>query len=90
MNSVKNISSVSLEKCNYDKKRRVLLLASEYIGMPQQFFVRSHKTGKEVRFTAVNEHDKLFCEDQWDGEQQIYRPVGNVPTVDHMIIYNQY
>lgn len=85
------IDTVPLEKCEYDKARRVLKLASEYIGMPREFFVKSHHTGKEVRFTAVAEHDVLFDKDQWDGEQQIYRPVGgNVPGVDHMVIYNQY
>jgi hypothetical protein len=84
------IHTVPLEKCDYDKKRKVLRLASEYIGMPLTFFVKSHHTGKEVRFTAVTGHDVLCDEDGWDGEQQIYRPVGNVPGVDHMVIYNQY
>jgi len=81
---------VPLEECEYDKERKVLKLASEYIGMPREFFVRSHHTGKEVRFTAVNEHDVLFDQDGWDGEQCIYRPVGNVPGVDYMVIYNQW
>ena len=81
---------VDLKLCEYDKSRKVLKLASEYIGMPLTFFVRSHHTGKEVRFVPVNPADKLFDPDQWDGEQQIYRPVGNVPGVDHLVIYNQY
>jgi hypothetical protein len=81
---------VSLERCVYDKKRKVLMLTSEHFGMPLTFFVKSHKTGKEVRFTAVGEYDVLFDEDGWDGEQCIYRPVGNVDSVDHMVIYNQF
>ena len=81
---------VDLKLCEYDKSRKVLKLASEYIGMPLTFFVRSHHTGKEVRFVPVNPADKLFDPDQWDGEQQIYRPVGHVPGVDHLVIYNQY
>ncbi len=84
------IPSVSLARCEYDKTRKVLKLASEFMGKPREFFVKSHHTGKEVRFTAVGEHDVLFDQDGWDGEQQIYRPVGNVPGVDHMVIYNQY
>lgn len=87
---MKEIPVVLLSKCEYDKKRKVLKLASEYFGMPHKFFVRSTKTGKEVLFVAVEEHDILFDQDQWDGEQQLYRPVGNIPTVDHMVIYNQY
>lgn len=82
------IPTVSLKHCEYDKNRKVLKLASEYFGMPSQFFVKSHHTGKEVRFTVVSEYDKLFDPDQWDGEMQIYRPIGNVPGVDHMVIYH--
>ena len=81
---------IDLIKCEYDKTRKVLKLASEYIGMPLTFFVKSHHTGKEVRFVPVTPADVLFDEDGWDGEQQIYRPLGNVPGVDHMVIYNQY
>jgi hypothetical protein len=84
------IPVVSLELCEYDKGRKVLKLASEYMGMPLTFYVRSHKTGKEFRFVPVNPADVLFCPDQWDGEQQIYRPVGHCPNVDHMVIYNQW
>lgn len=82
------IPTVSLKYCEYDKNRKVLKLASEYFGMPPTFFVKSHHTGKEVRFVPVGPEDKLFDPDQWDGEQQIYRPLGNVPGVDHMIIYH--
>ena len=87
---MQKIPSVSLKFCEYDKKRKVLKLASEFFGMPREFYVVSHKTGKEFRFTPVGEHDVLFDEDGWDGEQQIYRPVGHCPTVDHMVIYNQW
>ena len=81
---------VSLQLCEFDKQRKVLRLASEYFGMPAQFFVKSHHTGKEVRFVPVGPEDKLFDPDQWDGEMMIYRPVGNVPNVDHLVIYNQW
>lgn len=84
------IPTVSLKLCEYDKDRKVLKLASEYFGMPLTFFVESHHTGKQVRFVPVTPADKLFDQDQWDGEQQIYRPLGNVPGVDHMVIYNQW
>ena len=82
------IPTVPLSRCEFDKERRVLKLASEFFGMPSTFFVKSHHTGKEVRFVTVGESDKLFDPDGWDGEQQIYRPVGNVPNVDHMVIYH--
>lgn len=86
----KEIPTVSLKYCEYDKTRKVLKLASEYFGMPKEFFVKSHHTGKEVRFVVVGSEDRLFDQDQWDGEQQVYRPMGNVPGVDHLVIYHQY
>lgn len=85
-----NVPVVCLSQCEYDRNRKVLKLASEFMGMPHTFFVRSHHTGKEVRFTVVNQHDVLFDQDGWDGEQCIYRPDGVVPNVDHMVIYNQW
>ena len=84
------IPTVSLELCEFDKVQKVLKLSSKHMGAPKTFFVKSHHTGKEVRFVAIGPEDKLFDQDQWDGEQQIYRPVGNVPNVDHMVIYNQF
>lgn len=82
------IPTISLQLCEYDKGRKVLKLSSEYFGMPRTLFVKSHHTGKEVRFVCVGPEDKLFDQDQWDGEMQVYRPLGNVSGVDHMIIYH--
>lgn len=87
---MKNIPTVNLSKCEFDKSRKVLKLASEYMGMPLEFYVKSHITGKTVRFVVVGEDDPLFDQDQWDGEQQIYRPVDRTPNVDYMVIYHAY
>lgn len=84
------IPTVSLELCEFDKNRKILKLASEYFGMPRSFFVKSHHTGKEVRFVAIGSEDILSDEDGWDGEMQIYRPTTTVPNVDHMVIYNEW
>lgn len=86
------IPKVALKLCEYDKKRKVLKLASEYFGMPREFFVESHHTGRVVRFVSVGPEDVLFDQDQWDGEQQIYRPAdGELKArVDHLVIYNQW
>lgn len=87
---MREIPVIGLEQCEYDKSRRVLKLESDYVGMPKTLFVRSHHTGREVRFVVVGPEDRLFDQDQWDGEQQVYRPLGNVPGVDHMVIYHAY
>lgn len=85
---MKEIPVVPLRHCEYDRQRRVLKLASEFFGMPREFFVDSHHTGRQVRFVTVGPEDVLFDHDGWDGVQQIYRPVGVVPGVDHMVIYH--
>jgi hypothetical protein len=80
---------VNLGLCEYDQRRRVLKLASEYFSMPREFLLKSNHTGRVVRFTVVSPDDPLFDPDGWDGEQQIYRPVDPVPRVDHLVIYHQ-
>lgn len=83
------IQTVPLKYCEYNKVRKTMSLASEFFGMPSEFFVES-PTGKKVKFARLSEDDVLFDQDQWDGEQQIYRPVGDVPNVKYLTIYNQY
>ena len=87
---MKTIPTVDLNRCTYRKEQKYLSLPSEYMGMPLTFNVRSHHTGRVVRFVPVTPADVLFDQDGWDGEQQIYRPVGVVPNVEYMVIYNQY
>lgn len=85
---MKSIPTVNLSVCEYNKHGKFLKLASEYFGMPGEFFVESHHTGKTVRFVEIGPHDLLYNEDGWDGEQKIYRPVGVVPNVEYMVIYH--
>lgn len=89
---IRPVSKVALSLCEYDKNRKVLKLASEYCGMPRELFIESGHTGRVIRFVSVGPEDVLFDQDQWDGEQQIYRPAdGELKArVDHLVIYNQY
>ena len=82
------IPTVSLVDCEYDKQRGVLKLTSDVVGMPPALFIQSHVTGRVVRFTVVGPEDVLFDPDGWDGEMQIYRPVGGHANVDHLCICN--
>ena len=80
------IPSVELSICDFDKARKVLKLSSQEVGMPRELMVVSHHTGKEVRFVVIGPEDKLYDQDQWDGEQQIYRPTSVSTNVDHLVI----
>ena len=84
------METILLSKCDFDKTRKVLSLASEYIGMPREFLVYSEHSRKHIKFVAVSDNDDLFDQDGWDGEQQKYRPTVFLPNVDHLVIYNQY
>jgi hypothetical protein len=86
------IHTIDLRHCEYNKNLKILKVSSEIFSgsFPSQFFVRSHHTNKEVMFVPVGPQDRLFDQDGWDGEQQIYRPIGNVPNVDYMVIYHTY
>jgi hypothetical protein len=81
---------IDLSYCEFDKTRKRLSLASEYFGMPSEFDVVSNHTGRKVRFKPVQPEDRLFDQDQWDGEQQIYRPTDSLPNVEYLVIYHQY
>jgi hypothetical protein len=82
------IPTVELSVCNYNKERRVLGLTSDNVnGFPRQLMVKSHHSGKEIRFVVIGPEDKLFDQDMWDGEQQIYRPTSNC-NVEYMVIYH--
>ena len=86
------IPTVELSRCDYDRRRKVLKLASEIFSgrFPRQFNVRSHHTGREVVFTVVGENDPLFDQDGWDGEMCVYRPGASVPGVDHLVVHHQW
>ena len=84
--------TVPLRVCEYDKTRKVLKIASEFFagGFPRKFWVESHYTGQMVQFGVVTDRDPLFDQDQWDGEQMVYRPLTPAPRVDHAVIYHQW
>lgn len=94
--------NVPLSICKYEKQKRILSLAYKDLkdvpvrfmnGFPARVNIHSEKTGRTVSFYPVGPNDHLYDEDQWDGEQQIYRPhVVDGPhvvleTVDHLVIH---
>lgn len=89
-----SIPTVNMKRLEWDSKRKVLKYGTDptnksdlYVGIPS-LIVCSHHTGKEIMFTVIEENDVLFDPDQWDGEQQIYRPTSEC-NVDHLVIYNR-
>lgn len=84
------IPVIDLAKCEFRAHCGKLMLASEYVGMPNALRIRSHHTGRTVLFRPVTEADPLFDPDQWDGEQMVYRPVEPTNNVQALVIYHAY
>lgn len=81
---------VNLSKCDINRDRGNITLASEYVGMPREIIIRGAKN--DVRFITVPEGHELFDQDQWDGEQMVYIPApgSKCGWVRSLVIYHQY
>lgn len=85
------MQTIFLSDCRYNKDKRMLEIPYSVLReYPVQFLVRSQTTCKEVRFSVIGPEDSMYDEDQWDGEQKIYRPIGNVPTVEYAVVSHFY
>lgn len=85
-----NKNTITLKDCGYNAETKSLRISSEFFGMPSKFSVYSHHSGRTVEFIRIYMDDPMFDPDQWDGEQQIYRPVQKTKNVEYCVIYNQW
>lgn len=79
----------NLKHCTWDARTKRLKLSSEFAGMPSSIKIRSDKTNRVIEFVSLSPCDPLYDEDQWDGEQKIYRPTESC-NVDHLVIFNEW
>ncbi len=84
------IPHVPLKCCKYVASTKRMTLESEFFAgrFPPQFYVDSHRTGKSVLFTLLQPGDRDWDQDGWDGEQQVYKPVDQLNTVNRFTIYH--
>lgn len=85
-----NTPFINLSSCDFNKKENKLTVCSELVGMPRELIVHSDYTGKDVVFRVIGPEHPQYDEDQWDGEQQIYRPLSPAGRVKTLVIYHQY
>jgi len=83
-------AAVSLRVFEYLPERKCLSSPSKnFLGLfPTSLLVTSHHTEETVHFRPVQPGDTLFCEDGWDGEQQIYRPIRDIKNVEYLVIHH--
>lgn len=81
---------IDLALFEYSRARKTLQLSSEPYGIPADFFVRSHKTGRVVHF--VPDIDDMMANEHYDGEAASYKPAaGEAPCgIIRAFIVNQY
>jgi len=83
------IPTVSLALCHYKAHCGKLELSTAHTNdrLPASIYIKSHHTGKLVLFSCVKEGDPMFDYDQWDGEQQVYRPSTPEERVKLLVIH---
>ena len=83
-------AQVSLRVFNYLPERKCLASPSSNFkgSFPISLSVTSHHTEETIQFVPINSADPLFCQDNWDGEQQIYRPVKTIKNVEYLVIHH--
>lgn len=67
--------TINLALFEYIRKKHTLQISSEPYGMPTEFFVRSHKTGRVVHF--VPDTDDMIANEFYDGEAVSYKPAAH-------------
>lgn len=85
-----HVPTVNLALCHYKAHCGKLELSTAHTNgrMPASIFIQSHHTGRTVLFSCVKEGDPLFDQDQYDGEQQVYRPSVPEERVKLLVIHN--
>jgi hypothetical protein len=87
---------ISLEHCKFYKDSGKLMLHTDTVlahgykqAFPRDVWISSPHTGRTIRFSVVGPEDVLFDQDQWDGEQQVYRPLSTLPSnkVNFLVIH---
>lgn len=80
----------SLKVFEYLPEKKCLTSPSKNFGgrFPISLSVTSHHTEETVQFSPVKPEDPLFCQDGWDGEQQIYRPLKAIKNVEYLVIHH--
>lgn len=72
MSKNSHIPVIKLALFDHNKVKKTLQLSSEPYGIPEQFYVESHKTGRTVLF--VQDIDDMMSNEFYDGEAVSYKP----------------
>lgn len=78
---------LSLEKCKWQKNLNQLS-APWNISFPREIFVYNPKTSKYKTYFHLHDNDPRFDQDQWDGEQMVYRTNEVTNKAEYLVLYH--
>jgi hypothetical protein len=80
------IAKISLEKCKWQKHLNQLTTPwnSSY---PREITVHNHNTDTLRLYTQINDTDPRFDQDQWDGEQMVYKTHAPTNNAEYLVLY---
>ncbi|NDB82506.1 MAG: hypothetical protein EB127_07170 [Alphaproteobacteria bacterium] len=78
---------LSLEKCKWQKNLNQLS-TSWNIRFPREVCVYNPKTGKNRTYFYLSDTDPRFDQDQWDGEQMVYKTSELTNNAEYLVLYH--
>lgn len=80
------IALVSLEKCKWQKHLNQLT-APWRSNFPKEITVHNPKTDIYRLYTHLSDSDPRFDQDQWDGEQMVYKTSDPTNNAEYLVLY---
>lgn len=74
------IPRITLDECEFNKERKLLIAVSPTSGFPKEIEVYSHFTDRVILFTK--DEAAALRNEFWDGELYEYRPTTQVKNVE--------
>jgi hypothetical protein len=85
-NSGKPIAKISLEKCKWQKNLNQLSV-SWSSNFPAEVIIHNPKTNDHRTYVHLTENDPRFDQDQWDGEQMVYKTNTKTNNAEYLVLY---
>lgn len=83
----KPIVYLPLEECKWQKHLNQLTTPWNS-SFPREITVHNQNTDTLRLYTQINDSDPRFDQDQWDGEQMIYRTHAPTNKAEYLILYH--
>lgn len=83
----KPIVYLSLEECKWQKNLNQLT-APYNSSFPREVTVHNQHTDKLRLYTQINDTDPRFDQDQWDGEQMVYKTHLSTNNAEYLVLYH--